>query len=67
MLFFLGSHHIFAFILLLLLLLPALTFSSNPKVIAALKDVMSNPASIAKYAQDPEIAAVLQEFRGLLK
>ena len=39
----------------------------NPKVMAAVQDVMSNgPGAMNKYANDPEVKAILDELKGIL-
>eukprot|EP00638_Chattonella_subsalsa_P010885 CAMPEP_0117789600 /NCGR_PEP_ID=MMETSP0948-20121206/7731_1 /TAXON_ID=44440 /ORGANISM="Chattonella subsalsa, Strain CCMP2191" /LENGTH=295 /DNA_ID=CAMNT_0005619239 /DNA_START=171 /DNA_END=1058 /DNA_ORIENTATION=- len=41
--------------------------SQNPKIMAALQDVQQRgPSAFAKYQNDPEIMAVLDELRGIL-
>mmetsp|Transcript_141454 Transcript_141454/g.451755 ORF Transcript_141454/g.451755 Transcript_141454/m.451755 type:complete len:112 (+) Transcript_141454:1-336(+) len=34
---------------------------SNPKMMAAMQDIMSNPGNIGKYQGDPEIMALMQK------
>merc|ERR1719320_630807 len=34
----------------------------NPKVMAALQDIMKNPANISKYQNDPEIMGVISRL-----
>merc|ERR1719375_1311703 len=34
---------------------------SNPKIMAAMQDIMSNPGNISKYQSDPEIMALMQK------
>jgi len=34
---------------------------SNPKVMTALQELMSNPASFAKYQNDPEVMSVMEK------
>eukprot|EP00953_Heterococcus_sp_UTEX-ZZ885_P023095 12719-Heterococcus_DN1.PRE.2 len=38
---------------------------SNPKVMAAVKDVIANPKSFVKYARDPDVMETLKELKGL--
>jgi len=35
---------------------------SNPKVLAALQDIMKNPANISKYQNDPDVMKVIQKM-----
>jgi len=35
---------------------------SNPKVLAALQDIMKNPQNIAKYQNDPDIMNVIKKM-----
>merc|ERR1712039_334858 len=37
---------------------------SNPKMMAAMQDIMSNPGNIGKYQSDPEVMAVMQKVMG---
>jgi suppressor of tumorigenicity protein 13 len=37
---------------------------SNPKMAAAMQDIMSNPANMAKYQSDPEIMGLFQKMMG---
>lgn len=37
---------------------------SNPKIAAAMQDIMSNPGNIGKYQSDPEIMALFQKMMG---
>lgn len=39
---------------------------SNPKLMSAMQDIMSNPANISKYRDDPEIMALLQKMAGTM-
>ena len=39
----------------------------NPKVSAALADIQRNPASAAKYLNDPEIASIVAELQQYLR
>jgi hypothetical protein len=39
----------------------------NPKVSAALADIQRNPASVAKYLNDPEIAGIVGELQQYLR
>ena len=39
----------------------------NPKVSAALADIQRNPASAAKYLNDPEIAGIVGELQQYLR
>lgn len=34
---------------------------SNPKIMAAMQDIMSNPGNVSKYQSDPEIMALMQK------
>merc|ERR1719299_237182 len=36
----------------------------NPKMAAAMQDIMSNPANIGKYQSDPEIMGLFQKLMG---
>merc|ERR1719145_440213 len=37
---------------------------SNPKMAAAMQDIMSNPGNIGKYQNDPEIMGLFQKMMG---
>merc|ERR1719436_587816 len=37
---------------------------SNPKMAAAMQDIMSNPGNIGKYQDDPEIMGLMQKVMG---
>jgi len=37
---------------------------SNPKVMQAMTELMSNPAAFAKYQNDPEVMGVMQKLMG---
>merc|ERR1719188_846171 len=37
---------------------------SNPKMAAAMQDIMSNPANMSKYQSDPEIMGLFQKMMG---
>lgn len=39
----------------------------NPKVMAALQDVLANPGNFSKYANDKEISSILNELQSLFK
>ena len=40
---------------------------TNPKVMAAVTECMGNPAAFAKYQNDPEIKAILDELRTIIE
>merc|ERR550514_2688936 len=37
---------------------------SNPKMMQAMQEIMSNPAAIGKYQNDPEIMGLFQKMMG---
>jgi len=37
---------------------------SNPKMMAAMQDIMSNPGNISKYQSDPEIMNLMNKVMG---
>merc|ERR1740117_2511402 len=37
---------------------------SNPKMAAAMQDIMSNPGNMAKYQDDPEVMNLFQKMMG---
>lgn len=39
---------------------------TNPKVMAALQECMTNPAAFAKYSDDPEIMGLVTKLGGLM-
>ena len=39
---------------------------SNPKIMAAMTECMSNPAAFAKYQNDPEIGSLMRELQELM-
>jgi hypothetical protein len=36
---------------------------ANPRIMAKVSECMSNPASFAKYQNDPEVAELVNELR----